>query len=286
MTTRLYPCLVIPITFRPYAETGEFACFGVLLHCPEQRYTNYRLGERDRRITDRINNFFREIGRDIFKMTIKSAKRDLDQLVNAQSDLFSYKDVDELFKNLIRPRENLIRYGQPMAVMTDNPAAELDRQYSLLVERGFVDHAGHYETAVRERVKRYLAERHIGFRQYPVRAPNNYVFHLPIVFDAKNAKNGKKVVKALNLAGATVTETFDNGMKWHYRFDQLGNAGFGQGDIFVPVNLASTDPAVHAAALEVASDLAPLVSLVDSENPDMEHEALVTFAEDAIPEGQ
>lgn len=284
MTAQLHPCLVIPITFRPYAETGEFACFGVLLHCPEVGYVNYRLGGGDRRVTDRINHFFKEIGRDIFRLTLKSAKRDLDEVVNASGDLFAYKDVGALVGNLVRPRENLLRYGAPMSVMTDNPAAELDRQYALLVERGFVDHAGHYETAVRDRVKRYLAQRHIGYRQYPVRAPNNYVFHLPIVFDAKRAKCGKKAVKALNLSGATVTETFDNGMKWRYRFEQLGRVGFGQNDIFVPVNLASEDPDIQAAAAAVATDLKPLVSLVDSGNPDREHEALVTFTLDAVAE--
>ena len=30
------------------------------------------------------------------------------------------------FENLIRPRENFVRYGRPQAVFTDDPAAELD----------------------------------------------------------------------------------------------------------------------------------------------------------------
>ena len=36
-------------------------------------------------------------------------------------------------KDLIRPRENVIRYGSPFVVVTDDPASELDRQYENLV---------------------------------------------------------------------------------------------------------------------------------------------------------
>lgn len=33
------------------------------------------------------------------------------------------------FANLIRPRENIVRYGAPQAVFTTDPAAELDDLY-------------------------------------------------------------------------------------------------------------------------------------------------------------
>lgn len=281
MTDKLHPCLVIPITFRPYAETGEFACFGVLLHCPETGYINYRLGEGDRRVTDRINNFFKEIGRDIFRMTLKGAKRDLEQVVNAPADLFEHGRFRELLDNLIRPRENLIRYGSPMAVMAANPAEELDRQYALLVERGFVDRAGRYEAAVRERVRKHLMERRISYRQLQVTAPHHYAFTVPFVFEAKTAPRGK-AVKALNLAGASATETIDNGLKWRYRFEWLLREGFKREDILVPVSLATADPDIQAAAREVFGKLNELVPLVDSGNPGREHEALVTFTADAV----
>lgn len=280
MNAQPHPCLVIPITFRPYAETGEFACFGVLVHCPETGYIGYRIGEKDRRVTDRINNFFKEIGRDIFKMTLKSAKRDLEQVVKAPSDLFHHEQAKDLLDNLIRPRENLIRYGEPMAVMADNPAAELDRQYALFVERGFVDQEGRYENEVRTRVKKYLDGRGIPFGQHSFRAPNNYVFNLPITFDAKN---GKKAIKALNLVGASVTDTFDNGFKWIYRFGQLLENGFKRDNLLVPVNLVETDPANRDAVFEIFKSLTKIVPTVDSNDLTAEHKALVTFAEDAVP---
>ena len=284
MTDKLHPCLVIPITFRPYAETGEFACFGVLLHCPETGYINYRLSEGDRRTTDRINNFFKEIGRDIFRMTLKSAKRDLEQVINAQDNLFEHEHFQELLANLIRPRENLIRYGEAMAVMAADPANELKIQYSRLVKRGFIDRAGHYEAAVRERVRKYLKDHRIPYRQHEVLSPDHYTFTMPIVFDAKTAPNGK-AVKALNLAGTSVTETFDSGDKWCNRFKRLLEAGFQRNDILVPVSLATDNPDIQTAAMAVYKQLFDLVPLVDSANPEQEHEALVTFTEDAIAAG-
>ena len=280
MNAQPHPCLVIPITFRPYAETGEFACFGVLVHCPETGYIGYRIGEKDRRVTERINNFFKEIGRDIFRMTVKSAKLDLEQVVNAPSNLFDYQQAKALLENLIRPRENLIRYGAPIAVMTENPAIEVDRQYALLVQRGFVDKAGIYENDVRTRVKKYLTERHIQFRQLGFRAPNNYVFNLPIAFDGRN---GTKAVKALNLVGNGVTETFDNGIKWLYRFEQLLQNGFKKDNLLVPVNLVENDPENRNAVLDIYGRLTEIVPTVDSSDFNQEHESLVRFTEDVVP---
>ena len=279
MNAQLHPCLVIPITFRPYVETGEFACFGVLVHCPETGYVGYRIGEKDRRVTERINNFFKEIGRDIFRMTVKSAKLDLEQVVNAPSSLFDYQQAKTLLENLIRPRENLIRYGAPIAVMTENPAVEVDRQYALLVQRGFVDRAGIYENDVRTRVKKYLAERRIQFRQFSFRAPNNYVFNLPIAFDGRN---GTKAIKALNLVGNSVTETFDNGLKWLYRFEQLLQNGFKKDNLLVPVNLVENNPENRKAVIDVYGRLTKIVPTVDSSDFNQEHESLVRFTEDAV----
>ncbi len=279
MNTQPHPCLVIPITFRPYAETGEFACFGVLVHCPETGYIGYRIGEGDRRVTDRINNFFKEIGRDIFRMTVKSAKLDLEQVVNAPSSLFDYQQAETLLENLIRPRENLIRYGAPIAVMTEDPEVEVDRQYALLVQRGFVDKAGVYENDVRARIKKYLTERHIQFRQLGFRAPNNYVFNLPIAFDGKN---GTKAIKALNLVGNSVTETFDNGHKWLYRFEQLLQNGFKRDNLLVPVNLVENNPENRKAVIDIYGRLTEIVPTVDSSDFNQEHESLVRFTEDAI----
>ena len=279
MNAQLHPCLVIPITFRPYVETGEFACFGVLVHCPDTGYVGYRIGEKDRRVTERINNFFKEIGRDIFRMTVKSAKLDLEQVVNAPSSLFDYQQAKTLLENLIRPRENLIRYGAPIAVMTENPAVEVDRQYALLVQRGFVDRAGIYENDVRTRVKKYLAERRIQFRQFSFRAPNNYVFNLPIAFDGRN---GTKAIKALNLVGNSVTETFDNGLKWLYRFEQLLQNGFKKDNLLVPVNLVENNPENRKAVIDVYGRLTKIVPTVDSSDFNQEHESLVRFTEDAV----
>lgn len=279
MNASPHPCLVIPITFRPYAETGEFACFGVLVHCPETGYVGYRIGEKDRRVTERINNFFKEIGRDIFPMTLKSAKRDLEQVVKAPFDLFDRNRARALLENLIRPRENLIRYGEPMAVMSSDPAAEVDRQYALLVERGFVDQEGRYENEVRRRVKKYLTERHIPFSQFSFRSPDNYVFNLPITFEAKN---GMKAIKALNLVGTSVTDTIDNGFKWIFRFRRLLENGFKKDNLLVPVNLTVSSPENKSAVLTILDQLSDIVPTVDSIDSNKEHDALVSFSEDAI----
>ncbi len=280
MNAQPHPCLVIPITFRPYAETGEFACFGVLLHCAETGFIGYKIGDHDRRVTDRINNFFKEIGRDIFRMTLKSAKRDLEQVANAPSDLFVHNQTKTLLDNLVRPREHLIRYGDPMAVMTDDPVAELNRQYALIVERGFVDQEGHYENEVRFRVKRVLESRRIPYSQYSFHDASNYVFTLPFSFDAKSG--GKKAIKALNLAGTSVTDIIDNGLKWEYRIKQLLENGFRRNDLLVPVNLAVRNPDNQAAVLNIFDKLTNLVPTVDSRNLDSERDALIRFTEDAV----
>lgn len=34
-------CTVVPVAYRPYVETAEFACFGVLLYCEEKHKLNW-----------------------------------------------------------------------------------------------------------------------------------------------------------------------------------------------------------------------------------------------------
>ena len=77
----------------------------------------------------RITNFFPRYGREKLLQIMEWAANDIEFTIeNAPTNLGA-------FQNLIRPRENIIRYGSPSAVATDDPAAELDRQYDIYVVR-------------------------------------------------------------------------------------------------------------------------------------------------------
>ncbi len=129
MSETCYNCIVVTVSLRPSPISDENACFGVILKCDKAGFFSYRLAQQDEAVISRITNFFPRYGREKLLQIMEWAANDIEFTIkNAPTNLGA-------FQNLIRPRENIIRYGSPSAVATDDPAAELDRQYDIYVVR-------------------------------------------------------------------------------------------------------------------------------------------------------
>jgi len=124
-----YDCLVVPVHYRPNVITCEFACIGVILKCRETGYEAFRLADDDEKVIARIVAFFPERGREEVERAMAWARRDIAFAFAADRR----KGGEEAFSNLIRPRENIVRYGNPQSVYACDPVQELDNQYVLQV---------------------------------------------------------------------------------------------------------------------------------------------------------
>mgnify|MGYP002522606328 CR=1 FL=1 len=122
-----YVCLVVPVMLRPDPASPNTACFGVIVKCDEAGYCGFKIAQDDEDTISRIVGFFPKYGRAKFEQAMNWAAHDIEYAIDQE------KKRPGAFANLIRPRENVIRYGAAQTAKTTDPVAELDRQYELLV---------------------------------------------------------------------------------------------------------------------------------------------------------
>ena len=123
-------CEVVPVYMRPQSMVDEQACFGVIVRCPSANFYGYRLAEGDETAIARIVSFFPQCGRAGLERAMAWARQDIEYTF----DLERNKGDKGAFANLIRPRENFVRYGAPQAVFATDPVAELDDLYRRSVQ--------------------------------------------------------------------------------------------------------------------------------------------------------
>ena len=120
-----YFCEVVPVYVRPQSMVDEQACFGVIVRCPSANFYGYRLAKGDETAIARIVSFFPRYGRAGLEQAMTWAAQDIEYTFDKELN----KGDKGAFANLIRPRENVVRYGAPQAVVASDPAAELEDLY-------------------------------------------------------------------------------------------------------------------------------------------------------------
>jgi hypothetical protein len=120
-------CIVVPVMLRPDLVSPNTACFGVIVKCDETGYFGFKTAQGDESAVSRIVSFFPKYGRRNFEQAMAWAAHDIEYAIEQE------QKSSGAFYNLIRPRENVIRYGMAQTSKAVDPAAELDRQYEQLV---------------------------------------------------------------------------------------------------------------------------------------------------------
>ena len=153
----LLACRYAVVQFLPYAETGEFANVGIVLLCPETGYFDFRL--QDHRRTRRITQFFDRLDRSIFMRSIKHFQQELQRVAQyLDADVFTKRDADtarSIFDTLTHPREAIIRFAPSRALLTTDPANELDTLFARYVEHEFAT-PEHREAVLEKRIGELL----------------------------------------------------------------------------------------------------------------------------------
>lgn len=131
-----YACRYALVQFVPYSEAGEFANVGVVLICPEPGYFNFQLQTRK---SARVTAFFDKLKPAVYLTAIKVIQGELarigEAVANAPSAESRASYRRELFSGLVHPREAIVRFGTPRAVLTDSPKHELKRLFDHYVAR-------------------------------------------------------------------------------------------------------------------------------------------------------
>lgn len=141
------PCMYAIVRYAPFVDTGEFANVGIVLMAPTARYFGYHLmGKRHGRVT----RFFAQTNPKLFRAMLATLGEELEgkhQLLKQHgfADPFAPYDPEfakNLFMEITRPREAIIRFSEVRGVLADDPQAKLQALYDHYVARDFGNKPG------------------------------------------------------------------------------------------------------------------------------------------------
>jgi hypothetical protein len=221
-------CNYTVLRFLPYPETGEFVNLGVAIGCPDMHWFDFRL---ENRRLDRITGFFPELkyskaafieGRKLFKQELERIGVMLND--GEHETQMRFKDdaqvFNQVFLNLVRPREESFCFSPARTCLTDSPKEALEKIFEQQVERGFAQRHEYQETVMTKRLRRTFAEKQLMqfYGEYTFRSEFCKVsFPLVRQHDAQFTR----AVHPLDLDKAETPRIVEHADRWKNRLSRL-----------------------------------------------------------------
>lgn len=212
-------CNFAPVQFIPYPETGEFVNIGVVLSCPERAVFDFRFEQRKLR---RVTGFFPELDTTVYKEGLKALVAELDRVQRvsfsfpADCGLWQEREHavarNRQFRDMLRPREGIFRFGEPGTTLTKDPAATLAELFGHYVERQFTQAREHQEI-MRMRLGAFLKQWHLD-RYYRQERVGNERYHKSFPFVHCQDEKPVKAIKPLDLARDDSSQIYQYGDEW------------------------------------------------------------------------
>jgi hypothetical protein len=254
-------CNYSVIRFLPYPETGEFVNVGILGCCPQIGWLNFVVEPRK---TKRIRDFFPELdiqmyiaGRQHLFTELKRLMPGADQVDPVQLALPTHqKLIASVFTELIRPREELFRFGEPATRLTANPDKDMAELFNHYVERNFARHKDYQERVMTDRLIQLFRAENIMDRYRSERVGNDeYHVTLPFVKKYKDDPRPIRALKPLNLTQVEATQIRDHGDAWRNRVDRLRSMNFLPHNMLFAVQCPNEDDTKRFGAAKEICDL-------------------------------
>ncbi|QBG48464.1 DUF3037 domain-containing protein [Verrucomicrobia bacterium S94] len=225
-------CNYSVIRFLPYPETGEFANVGILACCPQIGWMDFAVEVRK---TKRITDFFPELdvhmythGRQHLLAELKRLRPEFDSAEFKQLVLPQHqKMIAGIFAEIIRPREELFRFGAPATLLTEDPFKDLEALFDHYVDRNFAKHKDYQEKVMTDKLTQIFRAENLLHRYHSEKVGNDdYHVTLPFVESAENDTRPLRAIKPLNLTQTEATQIRDRGDAWRNRVDRLQQMDF------------------------------------------------------------
>ena len=250
-----FACRYAVVQFVPYVETEEFANVGVVMICPETGFFDFKLQTRR---WGRITAFFDELPSAVYRRALKVLQDELVRIKEMAELARGAQSQREIFEALVHPREAIVRFGQERVLLTDDPLAELDRQFEHYVERTFAT-PEYVEKKIEKRLKALLDQvtsPQCAFK--PERIGNDdYYANFPLVQKLDGV--AQKIIKPFNLSHDEPVSIYDHGEMWLAKVRRLRNQGLLPDKILFAVAVPpEVDVRRRVAADEICRELRQL----------------------------
>lgn len=273
--TRL-ACQYAVARFLPYAETGEFANVGIVLACPATGFLGTRLMPAKK--TGRIAAFFEPLDKDVYRLALDYLRKELARvqlMLRERVDTRTPAAVQQVFASLTRPQESILRFGDTRAILTDDPAEELERIFARLVERDFADKAYHEELLNRE-VRTLLVRAQVRKHFQAFDIGDEFV-HARFPFVHLHEGKATAAIKPLDLGKDDPNQVFELGGHWLERIRRLRKHVL-LPDVLFAVRKPKSDKPLRAAD-EIIGELREAgVTVATTTEPD----AVIRFARSVV----
>lgn len=206
-------CKYSIICFQPFVETGEFANIGIVLYEPNSNQLLFKLlGAKE---CGRITEFFKPLKREIYTETIHIIRAELERIQNLviQPSMASINLYDEL----IRPREGIIRFRQNRVLFSIDLQKTLEELFEHHVQHSFAQKEEH-EEEMRKHVRTLLKEHSMdeSFKDGILGDEKRYSVHLPFVNKKKQA-----AIKPIHFTHTDANKLIEHGITWLGKIQQL-----------------------------------------------------------------
>lgn len=218
------PCQYAIVRFAPFIETGEFANVGIIMMAPRARYFGFKLQTRRH---GRITKFFNELDAKVFRSAMNDLKEELGRIhgvlkTHGFDRRLKENDIEfanGIFAEVLRPRESIVRFSEPRAVLADKPRETIKELFSFYVQRDFVTKE-YREKVLEKSMRKLLCQSALGERFQSERIGDDE-FHVAFPFVEIHDELPTKVIKPLNLAQDDFTKILEHGGKWEFRLREL-----------------------------------------------------------------
>ncbi len=253
----MHVCNYSVARFLPYPETQEFVNIGVALVCPDLRLFDFRVETRRR---DRVTGFFPELDQDVFIRGRHDFGRELVRLKRLLTPeeskrqmefSFSHQEFLQVFREIVRPRESLFRFGEVGTVLAEDPVKELDRLYGQYVERQFAQHEDYLENVMAKRLAKAFRLKDV--RGYEEQRLGDDLYHvtIPLVRRIGQDTTAVRAIKPLDLGKREPTRIIEHGDRWLARIQHLRNMHFNPAAFLFPVRMPPREQRKMQAAEQV-----------------------------------
>jgi len=209
-------CKYSIIRFQPYPETEEFANIGIVLYVPAFQRLEFRL--LDSKHYARITHFFDPVCKPVFIQSSKVIHAEIERIKGFMRNT----DID-LYAELIRGREDIIRFSANRALLCSDPLAEVNQLFERYVHRSFL-HEPSYEEKMKKQVRDLLVQYQLGdrYKESLIGESDKYEVRFPFVSQDAN----QVIIKPVHFKHDKPSQLIDHGLSWLGKIQQLSKLGF------------------------------------------------------------
>lgn len=255
----LIACRYAVVQFLPYAETGEFANVGIVLLCPEARYFGFRL--QNTRRSGRITRFFERLERSVFTRSLDILHQELQRVAgHLEQTVFAQGNTEAAraaFTALTHPREAILRFSSPRALMAASPQEALDTLFGRYVEHDFAT-PEHREEVLEKRIGEFLKALPLD-KPFHAHTLGNEETRARFPFVLMDGERIRKAIKPLFLAQKETHKIYEHADHWLPKLRRLRTRGLLPEATLISTEApAKEDSPRYRAFMEICDELAAL----------------------------